>query len=389
MPFRRDDFSVSRLALGVKRGNGVPQPVHSRAVLCADGETAVHPGAHIRCEVAFVAHREHSHVAEVGRLCPHIRGVHDVNDHVRTLCRSQRAPHAFALDGVVAFAYARGVYEVYLHAVALHRAFQRIPRRPRHVRDNGAVRAEQSVHQRAFPRIRSARKHRGDAVLRHIARARRGKQRVHALARVFYLSAQRRQNFVFRFFGVIEHGFQPGDDVAELVAKRVYLSAETAVHKPVRRAQSSRAFGVNHICDAFRVGKRHSARKIRAAGELSPFRHFRARLQGGVQRSAHNAHSAVQIKLNGVLSRIRLCRGEIHRVAAVAEIRGAESAEPHNERRFGKRAGGFAPANENGIGDRKRVLAGHAQNADTTRPYGRGNGSNRAHINASCCLRSS
>src|SRR5699024_1024699 len=101
------------------------------------------------------------------------------------------------------------------------------------------------------------------------------------------------------------------------------------------------------------------------------FRESCTRAEHGVQRAAHDAHSAVKIEFHGVLSRIRLYGGEEDGVAAVAEIARVKGAEPHHERGVGNGAGALAPANENGRGNRERVLTGHAQNAYAACPDGR------------------
>ena len=208
-------------------------------------------------------------------------------------------------------------------------------------------------------------------MLRHSARIRGGEKGVHARENVLYLPFEGRKHFVLGFFRIIQHGFQPGDDVAERVGKRGYIAAERAVHEPVRRTERRRTLGVDHVRDALGVRKRKSAGKICQARKLSSFGESCSGAESRVKRAAHDANPSVEIKLDCVLSRVRLGGREKDRVAAVAEIAGVKRAEAHIKRRRRKRTGRTARANENGIGDRERVLAGHAQDPDTTCPYGR------------------
>ena len=106
-----------------------------------------------------------------------------------------------------------------------------------------------------------------------------------------------------------------------------------------------------------------------------------------VKRALHYAHSSVEVKLNGILAGIRATFGEINGVALVAKFTCVERAEIHIKRnpnltktflsclvspvfaRLVRRIRFFVRKRENGIGDAKRVLSGHAHYADTTCTY--------------------
>ena len=343
---------------------------HPCAVFCTDREAAVHPRALVGSKVTLVAHGEDARGIEKDFLVVFRGGVHDVQHDVGVFRRGECPAHSFALYGVAALAYPRRIHEVDAHPVALEAPLDGIAGGARGVGDDGAVGAEKGVHERALARIGSACEHGGDAVLRHPARIGGGKQRVHARERVLNLTVERREHFVFRFLRIVEHRLQPGDDVADEVAYRVDLAAQRPVHESICRAKGCGAFGSYHVRHALGVCEGKSARKIGALRELPSLRKPRARAQSGVQRTLHYPDPAVQIELHGVLACIRSCGGEEDGVAFVFEIARVERAEAHIERRLGKGTGA-SRTNENGIGDRKRVLTGHAQDADTTCPYGR------------------
>ena len=80
-------------------------------------------------------------------------------------------------------------------------------------------------------------------------------------------------------------------------------------------------------------------------------------------------------KLNRIFAGVGVLCGEIHRRADVLEILGVKRAEVHKERspNLARMICIVAPRIvgkiENGIGDFQRILAGHANYADTTCPY--------------------
>ena len=345
-------------------------------------------------QIALVHHRHGGHrdtgFREFPILLPYRAGGIEHRQHeLRGAQPVARALHADPLHRVLGVAQAGRVGQPQRHAAHEHRFLHNVARRAGHVRHNRPLTPGQQVHERRFSRVRAARNHRVHTLAQRAARVKRVQKRVQIAPGLAEHAAQlgfaHLRQILLRVIG-------PGGEMACRREQRFPHPADP----PLERAVVARERGARRLFPARGDQPHHGLRlreaelpvEERPARELARLRRPGPRLTQGAQRAPQQVKPAVARKFRHVLPR-EARRPAVHNRNRLVNVLRVfhRNAGFRGKRRFvhtpvvrrvSLRGGKGVPVlrREHAAGDRVRLRAGNADQADPARRLRRGDRGN-------------
>ena len=263
---------------------GVPQFLHARAGLCADGH---HPAARLHIgQIAFVEHRdqlraiadtlaEHLGLRAEGGFVHNTRVAEQHHD-AGFLCLLVAAFNAEFLNGVAGFTDTSGVDEPEQHAAERDRLFHRIARGSGDLAHDRPVLLQQRVKQGALAAVGRADNGHGDALLHRVAVT----ETVDEIATDGDEFVDERQQIIALgelhvLFTEVEFQFNKRAEVNELLAQRFDLPAVAATQLLQRQGVCGLAAACDQIGHGLGLAQVELAVQEGTQRELAGLRHAR------------------------------------------------------------------------------------------------------------------